>query len=233
MSTCRLSPCSNGSSMPRPTETPPASRAPLLAASMAPGPPPVMTANPASTSALPSSTPVWYSKDSGPVRAEPKTLMALPSSASAPNPSTNSDWMRMTRQGSVCTQLESLLVSSSRWSVVPGWICSRRRTTGPSRCSSGTSAACGVAMYSPSLPVLRRRPPGVPVDVLPCQPRRSAVTAGGSGHGRPEAVNGRPGSGTALRRSARPPGASRRPGSWRCRPARRAGGRGADCPGRS
>ena len=33
-----------GSSMPRPTETPPASTAPLLAASMIAGPPPVITA---------------------------------------------------------------------------------------------------------------------------------------------------------------------------------------------
>ena len=32
--------------MPRPTDTPPASRAPLLAASMIPGPPPVMTVMP-------------------------------------------------------------------------------------------------------------------------------------------------------------------------------------------
>ena len=36
--------CSNGSSMPSPTDTPPASQQPLLAASMTPGPPPVMTA---------------------------------------------------------------------------------------------------------------------------------------------------------------------------------------------
>ena len=36
--------CSKGSSMPRPTDTPPASQAPLLAASITPGPPPVITA---------------------------------------------------------------------------------------------------------------------------------------------------------------------------------------------
>ena len=43
-STCSLSPASKGSSMPSPTEVPPASSAPLFAASMAPGPPPVITA---------------------------------------------------------------------------------------------------------------------------------------------------------------------------------------------
>jgi hypothetical protein len=39
-----LSRCSNGSSMPNPTLMPPASNAPRLAASITPGPPPVMTA---------------------------------------------------------------------------------------------------------------------------------------------------------------------------------------------
>ena len=38
--------CSNGSSMLQPIERPPASKAPRLAASMTPGPPPVITANP-------------------------------------------------------------------------------------------------------------------------------------------------------------------------------------------
>src|SRR5437868_13441982 len=54
MSTQSLSFCSNGSSMPSPTETPPASLVPLLTASIMPGPPPVMTANPARASAPPS-----------------------------------------------------------------------------------------------------------------------------------------------------------------------------------
>jgi hypothetical protein len=56
-STHSLSSCSNGSSMPRPTESPPASDAPRLAASIAPGPPPVMTAYPAWASAAPIATP--------------------------------------------------------------------------------------------------------------------------------------------------------------------------------
>ncbi len=38
------------------------------------------------------------------VLADPKTETATPSSASRPNPSTNSAWMRITRHGSVCTQ---------------------------------------------------------------------------------------------------------------------------------
>ncbi len=42
--TYSLTPCSKGSSIPRPTDVPPASAAPLFAASMMPGPPPVMTA---------------------------------------------------------------------------------------------------------------------------------------------------------------------------------------------
>jgi hypothetical protein len=45
-STQRLVPCSKGSSMLQPMESPPPSFAPRLAASMIPGPPPVMIANP-------------------------------------------------------------------------------------------------------------------------------------------------------------------------------------------
>ncbi len=44
MSTQGLIPCSNGSSMPSPTETPPAWLAPRFADSITPGPPPVITA---------------------------------------------------------------------------------------------------------------------------------------------------------------------------------------------
>ena len=47
----------------------------------------------------------------GSVRADPKTVTALGISASASNPSTNSPWMRSTRQGSVCSHWVS-----SRWS---------------------------------------------------------------------------------------------------------------------
>src|SRR3569833_447022 len=53
MSTWSLRLCSKGSSMPSPTEMPPTAPAPPLAASMMPGPPPVITAYPASASAEP------------------------------------------------------------------------------------------------------------------------------------------------------------------------------------
>ena len=79
------------------------------------------------------------------VRADPKTLTALPSSASIPKPSTNSDWMRSTRHGSVWTQSLGPRESSSRSSVVVAAPGPRRRVTGPrwrsltSRARSGTA----------------------------------------------------------------------------------------------
>jgi hypothetical protein len=103
--------------MPSPTLTPPASLAPLLAASMTPGPPPVITANPASASLRPASSATAYDGFSGLVRAEPKTLIAGPSSASAPNPSTNSAWIRSTRQKSVWVSNWAPR-SNNRWSAV-------------------------------------------------------------------------------------------------------------------
>ena len=114
MSTYWFSPSSSGSSMPRPTETPPASAAPLLAASMMPGPPPVMIAYPARARPPATSSASWYSSLPRWARAEPKTDTATPSSASRPKPSTNSAWMRMTRQGSVCTQSVGPRLSSRR-----------------------------------------------------------------------------------------------------------------------
>ena len=67
------------------------------------------------------------------VRAEPKIETAGPSSASRPNPSTNSAWIRSTRQGSVCTQSAAPRRSSSRWSVVVAGIWLPRSVTGPWR----------------------------------------------------------------------------------------------------
>ena len=99
-----LRPASNGSSMPSPTDTPSASSAPRLPASMMPGPPPVMTVAPASTMRRAMSTANAYSGVSSRRRADPKIEIAGPSSASVPNPSTNSDWMRRTRHGSLCAQ---------------------------------------------------------------------------------------------------------------------------------
>ena len=130
-STHSLRPSSKGSSMPSPTLTPPASLAPLLAASMLPGPPPVITAKPASASLRPASSACAYDGWSAGVRAEPKTAIAGPSSASAPKPSTNSAWIRSTRHGSACTQSEGPRESSSRWSVVEPSTWSRRISTGP------------------------------------------------------------------------------------------------------
>ena len=65
------------------------------------------------------------------VRAEPNTAIAGPSSASAPKPSTNSAWIRITRHGSVCTQSDGPRESSSRWSVVEPSTWLRRWMIGP------------------------------------------------------------------------------------------------------
>jgi hypothetical protein len=107
----------------------------------------VITAKPALASAVPSARPAAYSGWSGAVRALPNTLTALGSSASRPNPSTNSDWIRSTRQGSACTQSFEPRLDSSRSSVVPGLIWSRRSTTGPRWCSG---SRCRPSSVSPS-----------------------------------------------------------------------------------
>ena len=74
------------------------------------------------------------------MRAEPNTVTALGTSASAPKPSTNSAWIRSTRHGSVCTQSLGPRESSSRWSVVLPWSRrSPRSTTGPFWRSTGSS----------------------------------------------------------------------------------------------
>ena len=78
MSTYGFRPCSAGSSMLSPTERAPASRAPRFAASIVPGPPPVITAMPASPIARPTSRACSYSSSPGAVRAEPKTQTAVP-----------------------------------------------------------------------------------------------------------------------------------------------------------
>src|SRR3954467_5707978 len=135
-STHSFRPFSKGSSMPSPTETPPASDAPLLAASITPGPPPVITAYPAPTSFRPHSSAAAYIGSSGLVRADPNTQIAAPSSASMPNPSMNSDWIRSTRHGSVCTQSDGPRLSSSRCSDVEACTWLRRIVTGP-RCDCG------------------------------------------------------------------------------------------------
>src|ERR671914_428270 len=89
MSRCPLRACSNGSSMPSPIDSAPASRAPRLAASITPGPPPVMTAIPSSPIMRAVSRARAYSGSSGGVRAEPKKDAAAPTCASARKPSSS------------------------------------------------------------------------------------------------------------------------------------------------
>ena len=96
--------------------------APLLAASMMPGPAPVMMSKPASASSRAVSCAAWYIGSSGPVRAEPKNATPFSTVASMSNPSMNSPMMRITRHGSVCVKsswrairlLEELLVFGQR-----------------------------------------------------------------------------------------------------------------------
>src|SRR5438105_4273594 len=88
--------------MLQPTDRPPASLAPRLAASMMPGPPPVMTAKPAWVRQRAVSQAALYIGSDSAVRAEPKIAMAAPTSASASKPCTYSPMMRSTRHGSPC-----------------------------------------------------------------------------------------------------------------------------------
>src|SRR5581483_5299667 len=101
VSTYGFAPCSNGSSMLHPTECPPPSRHPLFAASMMPGPAPVMIENPERASSFAVSWAARYCGSSGPVLAEPKTDTPLSIPASVSNPSINSLMILSTRQGSV------------------------------------------------------------------------------------------------------------------------------------
>src|SRR5579862_4181045 len=101
VSTYGFAPCSNGNSMLHPTECPPPSRHPLLAASMMPGPAPVMIENPERASSFAVSSAARYCGSSGPVLAEPKTDTPLSIPASVSNPSINSLMILSTRQGSV------------------------------------------------------------------------------------------------------------------------------------
>ncbi len=96
-----------------PTETPPAPMAPRFAASMIPGPPPVIVANPAFASAAPTSRAAAYIGSPSRVRAEPKTVTAGPIPASASKPETNSPVMRMMRHGSLCVNAAACARSRS------------------------------------------------------------------------------------------------------------------------
>ena len=78
-----------------PIERAPASCAPRFAASMMPGPPPVMIAKPASPSARAARARSAYSGSSSGVRAEPKIDTAAPTWASASKPVSSSSEIRL------------------------------------------------------------------------------------------------------------------------------------------
>src|SRR5512135_1164318 len=80
-----------------PTETPFPIRAPRFAASMIPGPPPEMMANPRRASISATLRAVLYDPSPLSARALPKIVMAGPRSLRVSNPSTNSLMIRKTR----------------------------------------------------------------------------------------------------------------------------------------
>ncbi len=101
-----------------PMESAFASRAPRLAASIAPGPPPVMIAMPDSPTIRAVSRASLYSGSSGGVRAEPKNEAAAPTWARASKPISTSSWIRSKRAASVSVDTTAAscaaMISSSR-----------------------------------------------------------------------------------------------------------------------
>src|SRR5215203_187431 len=108
-----------------PIEWAPASRAPRLAASMVPGPPPVMIAMPASPTSRAVSRASAYSGWSALVRADPKKEAAGPTWASASKPAWSSAWIRSTRAASVSVETTPAscapMISSSSVAGMRGW----------------------------------------------------------------------------------------------------------------
>ena len=86
--------------MLHPIDGAPAARAPRFAASMMPGPPPVMIANPASPRRRVVVIHAVYCGSAGRSRADPKTETAGPNWESASKPSTNSPMIRKTLHAS-------------------------------------------------------------------------------------------------------------------------------------
>ena len=84
--------------MLHPIERPPPSFAPRFAASMIPGPAPVMIAKPFSARMRAVSCAARYCGSCGSVRADPKIATPLVMSARLSKPSMNSDMIRITRQ---------------------------------------------------------------------------------------------------------------------------------------
>src|SRR5262245_24678648 len=149
--------------MLHPMDRPPPSLAPRFAASMMPGPPPVMIANPSLASIRAVSYAALYSALFSGVRAEPKIVTALRMSERMSKPSTNSPMIRSTRQGSV-------LVKEARRSA--GTTCG-----GVSSCSSSVSGLRGEALGCSDMVFLHvieeRRKPNV------ARPRVGDDAAGG------------------------------------------------------
>ena len=111
--------------MLQPIEATPASRAPRFAASIIPGPTPVMIPKPASPSSRAVVTHRSYRASSCVTRADPNTDTHGPAPASASKPSTNSPMMRKTRQASLLSAKDgsprksSSALSRKRSSSVP------------------------------------------------------------------------------------------------------------------
>src|SRR5260370_15102678 len=143
--TYSLRPCSKGSSMLSPTESPRPSRAPMLAASIVPGPPPVMMAKPRRASSAASARAASYIGSGGRTRAEPKKVTAGPSVASASKPATNSAWIRSTRQGSLSRNSGA---PSGRSNRLRSSICrsTPRRTIPPVRRSPDSSPMASLTL---------------------------------------------------------------------------------------
>src|SRR5712691_2540406 len=148
--TYSLRPCSKGSSMFRPTDSPRPSRAPLLAASIVPGPPPVMMAKPRRASSAARPRAASYMGSGGRTRAEPKKVTAGPSVASASKPATNSAWILSTRQGSLSRNSG---VPSGRSRSLRSSICrsTPRRTIPPVRRSLDSSPIASLTLTAPPL----------------------------------------------------------------------------------
>src|ERR1700682_6023492 len=178
-----LRPCSKGRSMFRPTESPRPSRAPRLAASIVPGPPPVMMARPVRAGSAARARAASYIGSGGRTRAEPKKVTAGPSVASASKPATNSAWIRSTRQGSLS-----------------------RNSGAPSGRSSSLRSSFSRTTPARPMPPVRRSPASSPIASLtltarPLRDTGSGDQAGPAGRARGRAGGGA-GSGGTDRRTA-------------------------------
>src|ERR1700694_2932272 len=152
--TYSFKPCSKGSSMFRPTESPPPSRAPRLAASIVPGPPPVMTAKPRRASSAARARAASHIGSAGGRRPEPKKVTPGPRVASASKPATNSAWIRSTRQGSLS-----------------------RNSGAPSGRSSSLRSSFSRSTPRRTIPPVSRSPDSSPIDslTLTARPLRHTV----------------------------------------------------------